>query len=68
VVGWCGWTADEPILDPLTWVVRSLLLAGVLGSIVGVALMAVRRRNQPYPFGPWLSVGGITALLLIAAS
>jgi leader peptidase (prepilin peptidase) / N-methyltransferase len=68
VVGWCGWTADEPILDPLTWVVRALLLAGVVGSIVGVALMVVRRRNQPYPFGPWLSLGGIVALLLIAAS
>jgi len=68
VVGWVGWTADEPVLDPLTWVVRAMLAAGVLGSIAGGVLLVVRRRNQSYPFGPWLSVGGAIAVLLAAAS
>jgi prepilin signal peptidase PulO-like enzyme (type II secretory pathway) len=47
-------------------VVRALLAAGLLGSIVGALLVVVRRRNQPYPFGPWLSLGGVIALLLAA--
>ena len=68
VVGWVGWTADEPVLDPLTWVVRAMLVAGVLGSIAGGVLVVVRRRNQSYPFGPWLSLGGVVALLLALAS
>jgi leader peptidase (prepilin peptidase)/N-methyltransferase len=68
VVGWVGWTADDPVLDPLTWVVRAMLAAGVLGSLAGGVLLAVRRRNQSYPFGPWLSVGGALAVLLAAAS
>jgi leader peptidase (prepilin peptidase)/N-methyltransferase len=68
VVGWVGWTADEPVLDPLTWVVRALLIAGVLGSIAGGVLLVVRRRNQTYPFGPWLALGGAAAVLLAAAA
>jgi leader peptidase (prepilin peptidase)/N-methyltransferase len=68
VVGWVGWTADEPVLDPLTWVVRAMLVAGVLGSIAGGVLIVVRRRSQAYPFGPWLSIGGVVAVLLAAAS
>jgi leader peptidase (prepilin peptidase)/N-methyltransferase len=68
VVGWVGWTAGEPVLDPLTWVVRAMLAAGVMGSIAGGVLLVVRRRNQSYPFGPWLSIGGVLAVLLAAAS
>jgi len=49
-------------------VVRAMLAAGVLGSIAGGVLLVVRRRNQSYPFGPWLSVGGAIAVLLAAAS
>jgi leader peptidase (prepilin peptidase)/N-methyltransferase len=66
VVGWVGWTDAEPVVGPLVWVVRALLAAGLLGSIVGAVLAVVRRRNQPYPFGPWLSLGGVIALLLAA--
>lgn len=68
VVGWVGWTADEPVLDPLGWVVQAMLVAGVLGSLAGGVLLVVRRRNQAYPFGPWLSLGGAVAVLLAAAS
>jgi leader peptidase (prepilin peptidase) / N-methyltransferase len=68
VVGWVGWSADEPVLDPLTWVVRAMLAAGVLGSLAGGVLLVVRRRNQSYPFGPWLSIGGALAVLLAASA
>jgi len=64
VVGWVGWTAADPVLDPLSRVVQALFLAGVVGSLLGFALLAVRRRNQTYPFGPCLALGGVLAIVL----
>jgi leader peptidase (prepilin peptidase)/N-methyltransferase len=64
VVGWLGWTSVEPVLDPLGQVVTALFLAGVLGSLAGVVVLAVRRHNVPYPFGPCLALGAIVALVL----
>lgn len=50
-------------VNPLL-VVYALLLAGLLGVLTGGLLLAVRRRNEPFPFGPWLVVGCIAAVLL----
>jgi len=64
VVGWLGWTETEPILDPLSFVITALFVAGLVGSLAGFALLAIRRRSVAYPFGPCLALGGIIALLL----
>ena len=64
VVGWVGWTSAEPVLDPLSRVVQALFLAGVIGSLVGFVLLAVRRSNSTYPFGPCLALGGVLAIFL----
>src|SRR5690606_37140101 len=53
---WIGWI--EPIL-----VIYSLIAASVLGLIVGVAVLVVRKESRPYPFGPWLALGAITVIL-----
>jgi leader peptidase (prepilin peptidase)/N-methyltransferase len=53
---WVGWL--EPVL-----VIYSLILASVFGLIVGVAVLAVRRESRPYPFGPWLALGAVAAIL-----
>jgi leader peptidase (prepilin peptidase)/N-methyltransferase len=63
-VGWLGWTADEPVFRPLGHVVSAMILAGLLGSLVGVVLLVVRRRNVAYPFGPCLAAGAVAVLLL----
>lgn len=63
VVGWLGWTADEPLLDPLRYVVSAMIFAGLLGSLAGLVLLAVRRRNVAYPFGPFLALGAMVVLL-----
>ena len=65
VVGWSGWTAAEPVLDPVTRVVQAVFVAGIVGSLLGFVLLAVRRANQAYPFGPCLAVGAVAALLAI---
>lgn len=42
-----------------------ILIASALGSVWGLGLMASRRikRETPLPFGPFLAVGGLVALL-----
>ncbi len=51
---WLGWKMLLPIL----------LVASFAGAIVGIALIvfAGRDRAQPIPFGPWLVLGGLSAL------
>ncbi len=65
VVGWAGWTAAEPVLDPIARVVQAVFVAGIVGSLLGFALLAVRRANHAYPFGPCLALGAIATLLAL---
>lgn len=42
----------------------SLMIACVLGVVVGIGMLAVRRgKSQPFPFGPWLALGCVLALV-----
>lgn len=66
VVGWVTWTPELPVLGPLAGVLQALLLASLAGTVVGLGLLVLRRRNQPYAFGPWISLGGVTTVLLAA--
>ncbi|QDF98639.1 prepilin peptidase [Azoarcus sp. DD4] len=52
---WLGWK-----MLPLT-----ILLSSLVGAIVGIALILLARhgRNVPIPFGPYLAVAGIVAML-----
>lgn len=45
-------------------VLWGLILASVLGVLVGVVVLVVRRQSKPYPFGPWLAIGALMAILL----
>lgn len=52
---WLGWT-----MLPLI-----VLLSSLVGAVVGVTLIVLRRheRNNPIPFGPYLATAGLIALL-----
>ncbi len=52
---WLGWT-----MLPLI-----VLLSSVVGAIVGITLIALRRqqRGNPIPFGPFLALAGLVALV-----
>ncbi len=42
----------------------SVVISSVIGLVVGVgALVARGGKSQPYPFGPWLALGGIVSIL-----
>ncbi len=51
---WFGWTALPAVI----------LLASVVGAVIGIALMLVLRRGRevPIPFGPYLAGAGLLAL------
>ena len=63
VVGWCAWQADHPVLAPVQAVLYAGLVAGLVGSVAGGVLLVVRRRDQPFPFGPALAAGGVVVAL-----
>ncbi len=52
---WLGW-----MMLPLI-----VLLSSLLGAIVGIGLIVLRRhqRGVPIPFGPFLAIAGLVALL-----
>jgi leader peptidase (prepilin peptidase) / N-methyltransferase len=63
VVGWLAWTPEHPVLGPVEDALDAALLGGFVGTLVGIALLVVRRRNDPFPFGPSLAVGAAAVIL-----
>jgi leader peptidase (prepilin peptidase) / N-methyltransferase len=63
VVGWLGWSAEQPIAGPLAGVFQAAMAAGLLGLVAGLVLRALRGDNRAYPFGPWLSAGAFVTIL-----
>src|SRR4051794_21728690 len=52
-----GWI--DPVLALL-----SLVLSSVIGLVAGVVVLVARKgRNEPYPFGPWLALGCVLAVV-----
>ena len=51
---WFGWTMIPAVI----------LLASLIGSIVGISMIvfAKQGKNIPIPFGPYLAIGGIASL------
>ena len=40
-----------------------LLIASLLASLYGVILLRIRKKSEPYPFGPFLNIGASITLL-----
>jgi leader peptidase (prepilin peptidase)/N-methyltransferase len=58
-----GWVAPAPA-DAVMLVVLGFFAASTLGTLQGVALLIIRRRSSPYPFGPALAAGATAVVLL----
>lgn len=52
---WMGWQ----------YLPQIILLSAVVGSVIGIALMIIKRRGKdiPIPFGPYLAIAGWIALI-----
>jgi len=59
-VGWLGTTFTET----LALVLWAMLIGFASGSVFGVAVLLRRKRNRPFPFGPFLALGAVAAVLL----
>lgn len=40
-----------------------ILLSSMVGAIIGIALLKIRKENQPFAFGPYLAIAGWIALM-----
>lgn len=49
-------------LNPLLCLI-ALIASSVIGLVVGIAILAVRKESKPFPFGPWLAIGSIVVIL-----
>ncbi len=50
---WLGWVALPLIL----------LLSSVVGTVIGIGYLIVRRQSAPFAFGPYIAIAGFIALL-----
>lgn len=50
---WLGW-----VMLPLV-----LLLSSLVGAVIGLGYLAVRRESAPFAFGPYIAIAGFVALL-----
>jgi leader peptidase (prepilin peptidase)/N-methyltransferase len=41
----------------------ALIASSVIGLVVGVVILAIRKESRPFPFGPWLALGTILVIL-----
>lgn len=59
-VGWLGTTYTAAI-GLVLW---AMLIGFIAGSIIGMVLLAIRRRSKQIPFGPFLALGAVAAVIL----
>jgi len=50
---WLGWS-QVPVI---------LLLSSVVGSVIGIGYLVVRKQSAPFAFGPYIAIAGFIALL-----
>lgn len=50
---WLGWT-----MIPLI-----VLLSSVVGAVIGLTYLAIRKESAPFAFGPYIAIAGFVALL-----
>ena len=61
-----GWQAIS-FVDVVILVLWLFLIGFAIGTVGGVALLVVRGRNQPFPFGPFLAMGTLVTVLVSRA-
>ncbi len=58
-----GWQAGS-VVDVVILVLWLFLIGFAFGTVGGLALLVIRGRNQPFPFGPFLAVGTLVTVLV----
>jgi leader peptidase (prepilin peptidase)/N-methyltransferase len=58
-----GWLAAS-YTEALALVLWAMLLGFLTGTVLGVVLLVARRGSRPFPFGPFLALGCVAAIVL----
>ncbi len=58
-----GWVVETPV-RALALVLWAMFLGFVVGALIGIVLYVVKRGSRHYPFGPFLVLGSLAAILL----
>lgn len=58
-VGWLG----GDLREALALVLWAMLIGFLSGTAFGLVLLAARRRSRPFPFGPFLALGAVVAVV-----
>nr|WP_283250964.1 A24 family peptidase [Rhabdothermincola salaria] len=58
-VGWLG----SDLQQALALVLWAMLIGFLSGTVVGLVLLVARRGSRPFPFGPFLALGTVLAVL-----
>jgi leader peptidase (prepilin peptidase)/N-methyltransferase len=61
-----GWTTGS-VIEAVVLVLWAMLIGFSIGTAAGLVILARRRSNQPFPFGPFLAAGTLLALLARSA-
>jgi leader peptidase (prepilin peptidase)/N-methyltransferase len=40
-----------------------ILLSSMVGAVIGIILLKIRKENQPFAFGPYIAIAGWIAFL-----
>jgi len=59
-VGWLG----TSYVEALALVLWAMLLGFLTGTVLGLVLLVARRGSRPFPFGPFLALGCVAAIVL----
>jgi leader peptidase (prepilin peptidase)/N-methyltransferase len=59
-IGWLG-TSYTSAIGLVLW---GMLIGFLAGSVIGIVLLAIRKRSKQIPFGPFLALGTVTVVLL----
>jgi len=51
-------------VEALALVLWAMLLGFLTGTVLGVVLLVARRGSRPFPFGPFLALGCVAAIVL----
>mgnify|MGYP006279356935 CR=1 FL=1 len=57
-----GWVTSSAV-DAVVLVLWAMLIGFAIGTLAGLVILLRRRSNRPFPFGPFLVLGTLVALL-----
>ena len=63
VIGWWRGNGDLTAAIGPNLTGSANFASSIIGLVVGVVILAIRKESRPFPFGPWLALGTVIVIL-----